>query len=321
MLLFPINPSFSRWARTKKADFDSSVKDLLQPDGQAEFSTHYIYNTGILYDISMSYKQQYGRIQFRSDSGADSRPDDSKLVVVNDDEVLLNINVTSGTHNLTLYAVRRFKIQSHTVDSSVALTPMQPNSQRSKTHPLDFSCTEFDLSALPSGAKRAAFISCMFRFASNPFPGSRAVLTVTSSGGFDNASSTMTYSYSSSHELYGPAQYSNCSVGSSIDPYSAGQNWDGLNRLPKCSDYYVDGLYRQHSKPALFRDFPSQLGRAYLVNSPGYYVACVSAGTGAVQGGVLMLRYMRKDVKDMSGCPAAHAGQPSYNPSGTSMPS
>ena len=111
----------------------------------------------------MSYKQQYGRIQFRSDIGADSRPeDDTELVVVNDDEVLLNIHVTSGTHNLTLYAVRRFKIQSHEVDSSVALTPMQPNSQRSTTHPLDFSCMEFDLSALPSGAKRAAFISCLF---------------------------------------------------------------------------------------------------------------------------------------------------------------
>ncbi len=111
----------------------------------------------------MSYKQQYGRIQFRSDSGADSSPDDSELVVVNDDEVLLNINVTSGTHNLTLYAVRRLKIQSHEVDSSVALTPMQPNSQRSKTQPLDFSCTEFDLSALPSGAKRAAFMLVSFR--------------------------------------------------------------------------------------------------------------------------------------------------------------
>ena len=162
LLLFAVNPSFSRWARTKKADFDSSVKDLLQPDAQAEFSTYYIWNTGIFYDISMSYKQQYGRIQFHSDSSPDSRADDSELVVVNDDEVLLNINVTSGTHNLTLYAVRRFKIQSHEVDSSVALTPMQPNSQRSKTHPLDFSCTELDLSALPSGAKRAAFISCLF---------------------------------------------------------------------------------------------------------------------------------------------------------------
>ena len=111
----------------------------------------------------MSYIQQYGRIQFRSDSGADSRPDDSELVVVNDDEVLLNINVTSGTSVLTLYAVRRFKIQSHEGDSTVALTPMQPNSQRNKNHPLDFSCTEFDLNAMPSGAKRSTRLSCAFR--------------------------------------------------------------------------------------------------------------------------------------------------------------
>jgi hypothetical protein len=151
LLPFSINPSFSLWSRTSKAH-NSSVKDLLQPDGEAEFSAHYNSVHG------MSYMQQYGRIQFRSDSGADSRPDDNELVVVNDDEVLLNINVTSGTSVLTMYAVRRFKIQSHEVDSTVALTPMQPSSQRNKTQPLDFSCTEFDLNALPSGAKRATFM-------------------------------------------------------------------------------------------------------------------------------------------------------------------
>ncbi len=157
LLLFSINPSFSLWSRSSKPH-GSSVKDLLQPDGQAEFSASYSAIHG-----STSYKQQYGRIQVHSDSGADSRPDDSELVVVNDDEVLLNINVTSGTSVLTLYAVRRFKIQSHEVESTVALTPMQPNSQRNKTHPLDFSCTEFDLSALSSGAKRAAFTPVSFR--------------------------------------------------------------------------------------------------------------------------------------------------------------
>jgi predicted heme/steroid binding protein len=162
LLLFPINSSCSLWSRSSKPH-DSSVKDLLQPDGQAEFSTYYKAVHGMLHDISLSYKQQYGRIQFHSESGADSRPDDSELVIVNDDEVLLNINVTSGTSVLTLYAVRRFKIQSHEVDSTVALTPMQPNSQRNKTHPLDFSCTEFDLSALSSGAKRAAFMPVSFR--------------------------------------------------------------------------------------------------------------------------------------------------------------
>ena len=151
LFLFPINPSSSLWSRTSKAH-NSSVKDLLQPDGQAEFSAHYNSVHG------MSCKQQYGRIQFHSDSGADSRPDDNELVVVNDNEVLLDINVTSGTNVLTMYAVRRFKIQSHEVDVNVALTPMQPSSQRNKTQPLDFSCTEFDLNALPSGAKRATFM-------------------------------------------------------------------------------------------------------------------------------------------------------------------
>ena len=146
------------------------------------------------------------------------------------------------------------------------------------------------------------------------------MLTVTSSGGFDDASSTMTYHYNSSDET-GPAQKSSCSVGSIIDPQSAQST---VNLLPKCSDYYIKGLYRQHTMPALFRDFSSQLGRAYLVNSPGYYAVCVSAGASdarsVAQDGVMTLRYVRKDVKNTRGCPVSFPVQSSNNFNGTTMP-
>jgi hypothetical protein len=131
----------------------------------------------------------------------------------------------------------------------------------------------------------------------------------------------MTYHYDSSNELYGPAQNSTCSVGGTIDPHS---EYSQLSLLPKCSIYYVNGLYRQHTMPALFHDFSSQLGRAYLIDSPSYYVACVSAGTSdarsVAQDGVMTLRYMRKGVKDMRGCPVSFPRQSAYGVNGTTIP-
>ena len=96
------------------------------------------------------------------------------------------------------------------------------------------------------------------------------------------------------------------------------------------TSYYTKALHRQHSKSSLFRDFSPELGRAYLVSSPGYYAACVSVANGAagsiVQDGVIVLRYTRKDVKDKRACPPAtsqyHAGSgTSQYPSSTLAPS
>jgi hypothetical protein len=85
-------------------------------------------------------------------------------VRVTDEEVFLNIKL-SGKHSvLTLHAVRRIQIESHDKAVTSVLTPMQPNLQRSKPvqqdvnglfaaspKPVDFSCTEIDLSFMTNG--------------------------------------------------------------------------------------------------------------------------------------------------------------------------
>lgn len=81
-----------------------------------------------------------------------------------DEEVFLNIKL-SGKHSvLTLHAVRRIQIESHDRVFTSVITPMQPNLQRSKPvlqdvnglfaaspKPVDFSCTEIDLSFMTNG--------------------------------------------------------------------------------------------------------------------------------------------------------------------------
>jgi hypothetical protein len=85
-------------------------------------------------------------------------------VSVNGDEVLLNIRLNS-TDPVTLHAVRRFKIESHDTDVTKRLTPLQPMFMRSKSatpynkwqsigldiKPVDFSCSELDLTSMPIG--------------------------------------------------------------------------------------------------------------------------------------------------------------------------
>ena len=83
---------------------------------------------------------------------------------VSDHEVLLKIRL-SYVDALTLYAVRRFKIESYETDVTTRLTPLQPSLQRSnavvdgyfvgKAKPVDFACTELDLSAMPNGTKHS----------------------------------------------------------------------------------------------------------------------------------------------------------------------
>ena len=83
---------------------------------------------------------------------------------VSDHEVLLKIRL-SFVDALTLYAIRRFKIESYETDVTTRLTPLQPSLQRSnavvdgyfvgKAKPVDFACTELDLSAMPNGTKHS----------------------------------------------------------------------------------------------------------------------------------------------------------------------
>ena len=83
---------------------------------------------------------------------------------VSDHEVLFKIRLTF-VDTLTLYAVRRLKIESYETDVTTRLTPLQPSLQRSnivvdgyfvgKPKPVDFACTELDLSTMPNGTKHA----------------------------------------------------------------------------------------------------------------------------------------------------------------------
>jgi hypothetical protein len=91
----------------------------------------------------------------------------------------------------------------------------------------------------------------------------QACVTMVSSGGFVNSSSAMTYNFGSIDE---GNENSACTVGIDIDPQSLFSH----AHHPKCSSYYTKALHRQHSKSSLFRDFSPELGRAYLVSSPGY---------------------------------------------------
>lgn len=287
---------------------NSSFTDFLQPDANVDFSQYYDELNGL-----HGYQVQYGRIHIDIDNiGSVRHEHDSQLIRVTDTEVMIDISLTTATNVLTMYAVRRLKIWPRDEDIAVTLTPMQPNAYGNspvvdgyftgKPKPVDFTCTELDISAIS---------------------GLRAVLTMVSSGGFDNSSSAMTYNFGSSDE---GNENSACTVGVDIDPQSQFSH----AHLPKCSSYYTKALHRQHSKSSLFRDFSPELGRAYLVSSPGYYAACVSVANGAagsiVQDGVIVLRYTRKDVKDKRACPPAtslyHAGSGTsqYYPSSTSAP-
>jgi hypothetical protein len=84
-------------------------------------------------------------------------------VSVNGDEVLLHIRLNT-TDPITLHAVRRFKIESHEIDVTTRLTLMQPKFMRIESYhhnkwqsigldikPVDFSCTELDLTSMPIG--------------------------------------------------------------------------------------------------------------------------------------------------------------------------
>jgi hypothetical protein len=188
-----------------------------------DFSQYYDELNGL-----NGYQVQYGRIHSDIDNiGSIRHEHDSRLIRVTDTEIMIDISLTSATNVLTMYAVRRFKIWPRDEDIAVTLTPMQPNAYGNnsvvdgyftgKPKPVDFSCTELDISAIS---------------------GLRAVLTMVSSGGFHNSSSAMTYNFGSSDE---GNENSACTVGIDIDPQSLFSH----AHHPKCSSYYTKALHRR----------------------------------------------------------------------------
>jgi hypothetical protein len=145
---------FSLWSRFQ-SEATSGIADIFQPDEQVIHSS-----------IPSSSQRsngtlEHGRITIRVlSNGSASHNYDPVHARVTDNEVFLSLRLTS-VDAMTLYAVRRLKIESQEKDFTTRLIPMQPNVQRrspvvdgifvNKSKPVDFTCTEFDLSALPSG--------------------------------------------------------------------------------------------------------------------------------------------------------------------------
>ena len=140
--------------------------------------------------------------------------------------------------------------------------------------------------------------TCCHSFLLTLAPGTRALLTAVPSGNFDTTSSAMLYNYPDERELLAAPPHNIsafpplCAVGVKL---SAGSH-------AQCSDYYIKGLYRQHTNSSAFHDFSSQLGRARLINTNGFHVVCVSASSkdaGSVfNDGVMTLRFQKKGAKD-----------------------
>jgi hypothetical protein len=77
------------------------------------------------------------------------------------EEVIINVTLVSTFGSaIAFYAVRQTKVEPFESNFSTTLVPMQPNaargdaafSTRLSSKPLDFSCTELDLSAMEMGA-------------------------------------------------------------------------------------------------------------------------------------------------------------------------
>ncbi len=83
------------------------------------------------------------------------------MVQVTDEEVLIHITLPvplSEENPITLYAVRRLKIELPPSNAFFGMTPMEPNVHRgfpvslgffaNKSAPIEFSCIELDLSSM-----------------------------------------------------------------------------------------------------------------------------------------------------------------------------
>ena len=139
------------------------------------------------------------------------------------------------------------------------------------------------------------------------------MLTIVSHGIIDMTSSMMTY-YTPSYDLgHAPSQPPLCSI-----EQAHGPDAQSNHSLPQCSDYYRLALHRQYTNSTEFREFPTSLGRAFLISNPGYYVGCVSAQEYHVPGnarlqrldGVVRAGVQKKNVVDMSTCSRGSAAFP-----------
>ena len=112
------------------------------------------------------YFVEYGRITVNvTNNGSIIHNYAPQHVHVNEQEVSLDIVLLSAENPLTLYAVRRLKIESYQNDFSILITPMQPNVQRgtpashgffaNKHMPVDFTCAEIDRSSVTNGTNPA----------------------------------------------------------------------------------------------------------------------------------------------------------------------
>lgn len=280
------------WSRVESAATSPNA-NLFEPDARAAHGQS---------DPNESpYYVEYGRININfTSSGQLFHYYAPQHVVLDENSVFFNIVLRSTENPVTLYAVRRLKIESYQTDFSIDITPMQPNVHRgtpashgffaNKHKPVDFSCAEIDRSSVTSGT--------------------RSVLTVVYSGTFDSTSSMMTY-YTPGYDLQGPApsQPPVCSVEHASVPHSN-------QSLPQCSDYYRLALYRQHTNSTAFRDFSTYAGKGFLISNPGYYVGCVSAQEYQVTGnarlqrldGFVTSRFENKGTKDRGVC-SSHAAE------------
>jgi hypothetical protein len=274
----------SSFGRGSFAFLWSRVQRSQQPSSQAMFRPDATHN------LTREESAEYGRIVVDVSGGHGLYPE---FVRVTDDEIFLNIKLESA-EALTLFAVRRFKVEPLDVEAVTRLVPMQPNFKRSMaatagffaSHPMnpkpvDFSCAEIDMSAMPYGT--------------------RAVLSIVSFKGLDHASSVMTALYPQSDELSRPVPA--VALMCTIEEHLAGPH-------PRCSNYYRHGLYRQHSNSSAFPSFSSVVGSARLITSAAnfssIFLACVSASSSDAntvqQDGVLELRYQKKGVQPSSSC-------------------
>ena len=112
------------------------------------------------------YYVEYGRININfTSSGQLVHYYAPQHVVLDENSVSFNIVLLSTENPVTLYAVRRLKIESYQTDFSIEITPMQPNVHRgtsashgffaNKHKPVDFSCAEIDRSSVTSGTNPA----------------------------------------------------------------------------------------------------------------------------------------------------------------------
>ena len=148
----------SLWSRVESST--SPPRPLFRP---AARSVH-----GQSADNESPYIVEYGHITINVTSNGSIIHDYApSMVHVTDEELLIHITLHRplGDENpITLYAVRRLKIELPPSNASFGMTPMEPNVHRgfpvsfgffaNKSAPVDFSCVELDLSSM-MGAKPA----------------------------------------------------------------------------------------------------------------------------------------------------------------------